>query len=74
MEQGLSLRRTDRDQQDAFAIAEWLRLTDSAGTLSDFLCPVLGPADREIAKIEGWILGIAPTPSWTDLKASERIQ
>jgi hypothetical protein len=63
-----------RDQQDAFAIAEWLRLNDSAGTLSDFLCPVLAPSDREIAEIEGWILGIAPTPPWTDLKPSARIQ
>lgn len=62
------------DQQDAFAIAEWLRLTDSGGTLSDFLYPVLAPADREIAKIEGWILGIAPAPPWADLKASTRIQ
>jgi len=57
-----------RDQQDAFAIAEWLRLNDSAGTLSDFLCPILAPADREIAEIEGWILGIAPTPPWPTLR------
>jgi hypothetical protein len=63
-----------RDQQDAFAIAEWLRRTDSAETLSDFLSPVLAPSDREIAKIEGWILGIAPAPPWIDAKASTRIQ
>jgi hypothetical protein len=62
------------DQQDAFSIAEWLCRNDTAGTLSDFLCPVLAPADREIAEIEGWILGIAPAPPWTDLKASTRIQ
>jgi hypothetical protein len=62
------------DQQDAFAIAEWLRRTDAAGTLSDFLSPILSSADREIAKIEGWILGIAPAPPWTELNASARIQ
>ncbi|MGZ4877484.1 MAG: hypothetical protein ACXVIO_04790 [Candidatus Angelobacter sp.] len=62
------------DQQDAFAIAEWLRRADIAGTLSDFLCPVLAPADREIAKIEGWILGIVPVLPWAALNASTRIQ
>ncbi len=62
------------DQQDAFSIAEWLRRTDTTGMLSDFLCPVLSPADRAIAEIEGWILGIAPTPPWADLKASTLIQ
>jgi hypothetical protein len=63
-----------RDQQDAFAIAEWLRLTDGAGMLSNFLCPVLAPADRAIAEIEGWILGVAPPPPWADANASTRIQ
>jgi hypothetical protein len=62
------------DQQDALATAEWLRRTDTAGTLSDVLSPVLAPADRTIAEIEGWILGIAPIPPWTELKASARIQ
>jgi len=62
-----------RDQQDAFAVAEWLRLTDGKGMLPDFLCPALPPHDRAIAEIEGWILGIAPT-SWANLKAPTQIQ
>lgn len=63
-----------QDQQDAFAIAEWLRRADIAGTLPDFFCPVLSSADHRVAEIEGWILGIAPAPPWTELKASARIQ
>lgn len=57
-----------------FATAEWLRLSDEAGILLDFLSPVLAPHDRGIAEIEGWILGIAPTPPWAILNASPRIQ
>jgi hypothetical protein len=47
-----------RDQQDAFAVAEWLRRTDADGTLPRFLCPQLQPLDRATAEVEGWILGV----------------
>jgi hypothetical protein len=63
-----------RDQQDAFATAEWLRRSDANGTLSNFLRPALAPLDRAIAEIEGWILGIVPTLTESSFKASTRIQ
>jgi hypothetical protein len=47
-----------RDQQDAFAVAEWLRLADSDGRLQRALNPQLDPLDRATAEIEGWILGV----------------
>jgi len=47
------------DQQDAYATAEWLRRADGNGSLEKFLCPELEPHERETAKIEGWILGLA---------------
>jgi len=48
-----------RDQQDAFAAAEWLRQADANGSLAGFLSPELDPEVRKAAEIEGWILGIA---------------
>lgn len=45
-------------QQDAFAVASWLRDADSDGRLS---LALLGPTDavaREAAVAEGWILGV----------------
>jgi hypothetical protein len=50
--------RTD-DQHDAFSAAEWMRRSDLAGTLANFLAPALTPAELEAAHVEGWILGIA---------------
>ena len=47
-----------RDQQDAFATAEWLRRADCDGRLERFLRPELGPNERKAAQIEGWILGV----------------
>jgi hypothetical protein len=49
--------RTD-DQHDACSIAEWMRRADHDGSLSGFFDPQLVPAERALAKIEGWILGI----------------
>lgn len=46
------------DQHDAFAVAEWLRRTDCEGSLSGFLSPHLEAREREVALIEGWILGV----------------
>jgi hypothetical protein len=52
-----------QDQQDAFAIAEWLRRSDANGTLSNSFCPALEPLIRKTAEIEGWILGVGSRPA-----------
>jgi hypothetical protein len=48
-----------RDQHDAYAAAAWLSRADRDGRLAAAFHPALSPADREIAEIEGWILGVA---------------
>jgi hypothetical protein len=55
-----SFPRMDRtpDQHDAFLVAAWLRSVDLNGSLSSFLEPELTPAEKKIAKFEGWILGV----------------
>jgi len=45
-------------QQDAFAIAEWMRLADDDDKLGAFFSPQLDQDQRRTAEIEGWILGI----------------
>ena len=46
------------DQHAAYAAVAWLRRTDMNDTLHRFLNPPLGPEERKIAEIEGWILGV----------------
>ena len=46
------------DQHDAFSVAEWLRRADLDGTLAEFFKPDLTPIERQVAQVEGWILGI----------------
>jgi hypothetical protein len=46
------------DQHDAFCIATWLARADRDGTLAGFLKPGLSPAERAVAQVEGWILGV----------------
>jgi hypothetical protein len=46
------------DQHDAFCIAAWLAHADRHGMLGGFLKPVLSPAERALAQVEGWILGV----------------
>lgn len=55
-----SFAREDRnqDQHDAYSVAAWLRQTDLDGSLSCFLNPSHVPAERAIAQVEGWILGV----------------
>ena len=48
-----------RDQQDAYATAEWMRRADCDGSLGRFLCPEIEPNERKMAEIEGWILGVS---------------
>src|SRR5829696_701191 len=46
------------DQHDAFSIAAWLSRTDRDGALAAFLKPDLARAERAVAEVEGWILGV----------------
>ena len=46
------------DQHDAYVVAEWLRQADLNGRLVDFLTPKLTVSERDLAKVEGWILGV----------------
>jgi hypothetical protein len=36
-----------------------MRATDATGSLKQFFGPELEPAEREIADVEGWILGVS---------------
>ena len=51
-----------RHQQYAFAIAVWLSMADRRGTLAGPINPALTPAEREVASIDGWILGPRVNP------------
>ena len=53
--------RADRtgDQHDAYSIAAWLSRADRDGSLAAFLKPALTPPERTVARVEGWILGVA---------------
>ncbi len=46
------------DQHDAYVVATWLREADQDGRLRAALEPYLSPADRLVATVEGWILGV----------------
>ena len=46
------------DQQDAHAVASWLLDADADGRLALALHPDLGDAERAVAEVEGWILGV----------------
>ena len=47
------------DQHDAYCVAAWLSRADRDGSLTAFLKPSLTPAERTLAQVEGWILGVA---------------
>jgi hypothetical protein len=52
------------DQHDALCIAAWLSRAGRNGELAKALHPDLLPADKTVAEVEGWILGVsskAPT-------------
>jgi hypothetical protein len=55
-----SFVRGDRtnDQHDAYSVTAWLRRADRDGTLKAWFAPSLTSAERTIATIEGWILGV----------------
>ena len=60
-----SFAREERtsDQHDAYSVAAWLSRADRDGGLSAFLKPTLTPAERTVAQVEGWILGVVVTLS-----------
>jgi len=55
---GFALEDRTADQHDAYSVAAWMRLADLDGSLVSFFDPHLSPAERTVAQIEGWILGI----------------
>ena len=46
------------DQHDAYSAAAWMRRADGEGSLAAFLKPSLTTGERELARIEGWMLGV----------------
>lgn len=46
------------DQQDAYAVAEWLSGRDAAGLLERYFTPGLTREEEAVAAVEGWILGV----------------
>jgi hypothetical protein len=48
----------DGDEHAAYATAAWLQRADLNGSLGGFFHPPLTPDEREVAAIEGWILGV----------------
>jgi hypothetical protein len=46
------------DQHDAYSLAAWMRQCDWNGSLIEYFEPNLLPEEREVAEIEGWILGV----------------
>jgi hypothetical protein len=45
-------------QHDAYSVARWMQERDAAGTLGAHFHPSLRPAERTVAEVEGWILGL----------------
>ncbi|WP_221032745.1 hypothetical protein [Actomonas aquatica] len=46
------------DQHDAYLAASWMQEIDLYGEMNEWFNPPLGAHDREIADLEGWILGL----------------
>lgn len=47
------------DQQDAYAVARWLSEMDRNGLLAGYFSPPLTEAQKRVADLEGWILGVS---------------
>ena len=59
----LWMRRLERDGRDgdehaAYATAAWLQRADQNGSLGSYFNPPLTREEREVAAVEGWILGV----------------
>jgi len=50
--------RRDGDEQAAYAAVAWLQRVDQNGSLGSYFNPPLTPEEREVAAVEGWILGV----------------
>lgn len=48
----------DGDEHAAYATAAWLQRADRNDSLGSYFSPPLTPEEREVARIEGWILGV----------------
>jgi hypothetical protein len=48
----------DGDEQAAYAAAAWLRCADRNSSLGSYFNPLLTQEEREVADVEGWILGV----------------
>ena len=46
-------------QHDAYSAAKWMKHADAAGWLNGFFTPTLTPAEQMLARVEGWIFGLA---------------
>jgi hypothetical protein len=55
---GYSLEDRTQDQHDAYTVAAWMREADHDDRLARFLFPLLTPAEKTLAQVEGWILGV----------------
>lgn len=55
---GAALNGLSQDQRDARAIAAWLSQADLSGELTQVLAPPLSAAEKDAARLEGWILGV----------------
>jgi hypothetical protein len=55
-----SFPREERNshQHDAYSVARWMQENAAAGNLPDNFQPHLQPAERTVALVEGWILGL----------------
>lgn len=45
-------------QHDAYSVAKWMMHADEAGWLDGCFQPQLSSAERSVAEVEGWILGL----------------
>ena len=55
---GFNREARTADQHDAYSIAAWLSRADQDGSLAGFFNPTLKMAERALAEVEGWILGV----------------
>ena len=46
-------------EYDAWAVARWLKHADESGSLVHHFAPELAEEEKRIARMEGWILGVA---------------
>jgi hypothetical protein len=55
---GFAREDRNQDQHDAYSVARWLRQADLDVRISAFMAPSLTSAERTLAQVEGWILGV----------------